>query len=82
MKIPELFATFGYRHQLVDLWEKQAQKSTRLRKLDNGLMISFVKPKYLAGRFYFAIRPLSDSPGRRNPLVRKPMFAARATQGL
>jgi hypothetical protein len=32
MKIPELFATFGYRHQLVDLWGKQAQKSTRLRK--------------------------------------------------
>jgi hypothetical protein len=55
MKIPELFATFGYRHQLVDLWEKQAQKSTRLRKLDNGLMINFVKPKYLAGRLYFAI---------------------------
>jgi hypothetical protein len=50
MKITELFAMFGYRHQLVDLWEKQAQKSTRLKKLNNGLTLGFLKPKYLPGR--------------------------------
>jgi hypothetical protein len=50
MRITELFAMFGYRRQLVDLWEKQAQKRTRLKKLNNGLTLDFLKPKYLTGR--------------------------------
>jgi hypothetical protein len=49
MKTPELFATFGYRHQLVDLCGKKALKSTRSTKLSNGLMIGLVNPKYLTG---------------------------------
>jgi len=39
----ELFVTFGYRHQLVDLWAKEAQKSTRLKKQNNGLTGDFLK---------------------------------------
>jgi len=45
MKIPELFGTFIYHRQLVDLWEKQGQKSRRFKKLDNGLTVGFSKPK-------------------------------------
>jgi hypothetical protein len=53
MKIPELFVTFIYRHQLVDLWDRQALRSKRLKKLNNGLTIAFLKPKYLTRRIYF-----------------------------
>jgi hypothetical protein len=42
MKIPELFATFIYRQQLVDLWDKQALRNTLLKKLNNGLTIGFL----------------------------------------
>jgi hypothetical protein len=61
MKIPELFVTFIYRHQLVDLWDRQALRSKRLKKLNNGLTIAFLKPKYLTRRIYFSIRPLSGT---------------------
>jgi len=44
MKIIELFAMCGYRHQLVDLWAKEAQKSTRFEKQNNGLTGDFLKP--------------------------------------
>jgi hypothetical protein len=53
MKIPELFVTFIYRHQLVDLWDRQALRSKRLKKLNNGLTIALLKPKYLTRRIYF-----------------------------
>src|SRR5262245_19463715 len=49
MKIIKLFAMCSYRHQLVDLWEKEAQKSTRLKKQNNGLKVNFLKPKYSTG---------------------------------
>jgi hypothetical protein len=65
MKIPKLFATFGYHQQLLDLRENKALKSTRSKKLGNGLMIGLVKPKYLTDRLYF-----TESPIRKTELLK------------
>jgi hypothetical protein len=78
MKIPELFVTFIYSHQLVDLWDRQALRSKRLKKLNNGLTIAFLKPKYLTRRIIFSISPPSGAAWKKKTASQK-NFTQRLT---
>ena len=46
--------TFSYLDRLLTFQQKQAPRNTPSKKLNSGLIVGFVKPKYLTGRLLHA----------------------------
>jgi hypothetical protein len=61
MKASQPFETFSYLHRLLAFQQRQPPRSTPSKKLNSGLIVGFVRPKYLGGRLLNAARTFIKS---------------------